>query len=65
MEALQILRALAQHHQGTLMTKLHEVCLALIEEVLKTLSSLFHAVLVYCSCSWSSSSPCVKLTVHL
>ncbi|XP_027141907.1 TOG array regulator of axonemal microtubules protein 2 isoform X3 [Larimichthys crocea] len=32
-EALQNLRALAQHHQDTLMTKLHEVCLALIEEV--------------------------------
>ncbi|TKS90191.1 TOG array regulator of axonemal microtubules protein 1 [Collichthys lucidus] len=32
-EALQNLRALAQHHQDTLMTKLHEVCLALIEEI--------------------------------
>ncbi|XP_018546535.1 uncharacterized protein LOC108893160 [Lates calcarifer] len=33
MDALETIQALAQHHSGTLKTKLHEVCLVLIEEV--------------------------------
>ncbi|GLD65385.1 uncharacterized protein AKAME5_002931700 [Lates japonicus] len=33
MDALETIQALAQQHSGTLKTKLHEVCLVLIEEV--------------------------------
>ncbi len=39
-QGLQIIRALAQHHPDTLMLKLYDVCVAVIEEVLKTFSSL-------------------------
>lgn len=38
---LKTLQALARHHSETLKTRLHEVCLVLIQEVLYTLSSLF------------------------
>ena len=38
-EGLRCVRVLAQHHQETLMDRLHEVCLAVAEEVPKTFSS--------------------------
>ncbi|XP_024864217.1 TOG array regulator of axonemal microtubules protein 1-like isoform X2 [Kryptolebias marmoratus] len=39
-EGLELLRALAQHHPDTLMDKLHEVCLALIEDIKNLRSSV-------------------------
>ena len=35
-EGVRSAHALAQHHQHVLMVKLHKVCLALLDEVLKT-----------------------------
>lgn len=45
-QGLQTIQSLAKHHSDILKTKLHEVCLVLIEEVLHTLCFLyvFHAV---------------------
>lgn len=51
MDALETIQALAQHHSGTLKTKLHEVCLVLIEEVLYTLSSLYICFPLSISCN--------------
>lgn len=53
-DALRSVRALAQHHPDTLTAKLHDVCVAVIEEVLKTFSTL--SLCVSCCCRLS---PCV------
>ncbi len=48
MDGFKSVRALARHHPALLQTKLHEVCLALTEEVLYTFSSLCLCV-EYCA----------------
>ncbi|XP_044077544.1 uncharacterized protein LOC122887917 [Siniperca chuatsi] len=55
MDGLKTMQALAQHHAETLKTKLHEVCLALIEEV-KNLRSVV---------SCEAMNTLAELCVHL
>lgn len=50
MDGLKTLQALAQHHSEILKTKLHKVCLVLIEEVLYTLAYLYLCFYLCVSC---------------
>ncbi len=61
-EGLRTVQALARHHSETLKTKLHEVCLVLIEEVLYTLSSLFLCFRLCVSCIFIRRQ--VPVSVH-
>lgn len=61
-DGLKTIQALAQHHSQILKTKLHEVCLVLIEEVLYTLSSLFLCFHLCGSCIFIRQH--VSVSVH-